>query len=112
MRLTTLMVPLTSVIVDEDVGSTALQLVSGNGFLDRLNCRLDDAMQTLLVNWHLNGDMWQFSVCVAMEASWWFSRVELAVGLHERARPKDLSQVANDGLEEELEVSVNVDGSM
>jgi len=53
--------------------------------------------------------MRQFSMYIAMEASWGFARVVLAVALHKRARAEDLSQVANDGLEEELNLSVVVD---
>lgn len=44
-----------TVVVDEDVGGTALHLVGSNRRFERLHRRVDDGVEALLVNRTLNG---------------------------------------------------------
>jgi hypothetical protein len=93
---------LTSVIVDKDIGCATLQLVRGNGLFDGSDSRLNDTTETFFVDGHLDRHMRQWSVCVTVQPTRCLSRVELGVRLHVSDRTDQLSNVTNDGLEEEL----------
>lgn len=94
--------PLTAVVIDEDVCGTALQLVRRNRVLDRLHSGLDDSMQALFVDWHLNSHVRQLAVHIAMKAPWGLCRVILAVVFHRMERSAALRHIDDEGLEEEL----------
>ena len=90
---------LETVIVDEDVGATALQLISSDGGFDRLDRRRDDRRETLLVHWALDRDVRQ---CVRGESVWEHGGVEAAILLHLLDGSDALSDATDDDLSEEL----------
>jgi len=49
---------LETVVVDEHVGGASLQLISGDGLFNGLDCWCDDGAKALLVDGALNGDVW------------------------------------------------------
>jgi hypothetical protein len=89
-----------TIVVDEDVGSTALHLVGGDGSLDGVDSGLNDTNKTLLVNGTLDGDVRE-SDKIGVEALGGDTRVELGVGGQLRDRTEELSDVSDKSLEEE-----------
>jgi len=90
---------LETVIVDENVGASALKFVSRDGGFDRLDRRRDDRRETLLVHWALDRDVRQ---CVRGESVWEHGGVETAILLHLLDGSDALSDATDDDLSEEL----------
>lgn len=94
---------LTSVIIDEDVGTSSLQLVRRDCLLQRSNRGLDDSMQALLVDGHLNCHVWErLAEGITVEFPRCSAGIVSAVRFHVASGPTDLGNVTNQSLEEEL----------
>lgn len=91
-----------AVVVDEDASRAALHPVCGDGSLDRQHRGTDDIMETFFVNWHLNGKVWQAIVAPPQTSRWGPSGVAFGILLHLANWAKYLTNIANQGLEEEL----------
>ena len=90
---------LKTVVVDEHVCRTTLELVRRDGLLDRLDRGSDDRVQTLFVHWALDSDVRKSAVGETGRAN---SRVEFGVGRHLSDRTDTLCNTANNDLCEEL----------
>jgi len=89
---------LKTVIVDEDVGGTTLELVGRDGLLDRLDSRSDNGCETLLVDRALDGDVRQVA---ALDTARKQSRVEAGVHSHLANGTNHLGNTTDNDLGEE-----------
>ena len=92
-----------TIIVDEDTGSSTVQLVMRDGFLKRVDSWDNDRVQVLLVNWHLNGHMRTSEPRSAgsgdVRAN---SRVAARIGDNSSDWSKQLKEISEDDNDEEL----------
>ena len=87
-----------TVIVDEDVGRSALHLVRRHRGLQGQHSRHDDSSQSFFIDWHLNGDVWEG--ITVFNTRWCLPRVEFGVLLQLIDWAYDLSNVGDDNLHE------------
>lgn len=90
---------LEAVVVDEDVGATALELVGRNGLLNRLDRGRDNRVKTFLVDGALDGDVGELAACYAAGLQ---CRVETTVLVDLLDWANDLSDTSDDDLTEKL----------
>ena len=90
---------LKTVVVDEHVCRTALQLVRGNCLLDGLDRRCDDRCQPFFVNGTLDSDVRQDAIRQPGRLD---RRIELGVLVHLADWTDALSDATDDDLGEEL----------
>ena len=90
-----------TIVVDKDVGGTALHLVGADCLFDGDYRRLDNSRETFFVYGHLEGDMGQ-RVQVTIKPLGWLPAVVFAVIINRADGTEDLEQIAGECLEEEL----------